>query len=105
MVVIEATNGGGLGSGTAAHARRLNDKFSDKLTGLAYYGARYFDNIAITWTQGDPLFRFVPDAAGALPRASNLYAFSLNNPLRYIDPDGQCVVCPYAPPWEEESRC
>lgn len=88
--VIEATNGGGATAGTAAHKRRLNDKYEDDLTALTYYGARYYDKASMSWTQSDPLYRLLPDLAkGGTPRRANLYQFSLNNPLRYVDPDGK----------------
>jgi RHS repeat-associated protein len=64
-------------------------KEQDQLTDLSYYGARYFDPLSLTWTQADPLFRFAPDMAWDQPRRANLYSFSLNNPLRYMDPDGE----------------
>jgi RHS repeat-associated protein len=88
--VIEATNAGGAGAGTAAHKRRLNDKYEDDLTSLAYYGARYYDKILMGWTQTDPLYSAVPDPAKLnTPRRANLFQFSLNSPLRYVDPDGR----------------
>jgi RHS repeat-associated protein len=90
--IIEATNGGGASSGTAAHRRRLNDKYIDELSDLAYYGARSYDKTLIGWTQGDPWFRFAPDVAWKMPRRASAYGFSLNNPLRYIDPDGRQAV-------------
>ncbi len=87
--VIEATNGGGASAGTAVHKRRINDKIEDDLTGLAYYGARYFDKTLIGWTQADPLYLRLPDKAQmSTPRRANIYAFTLNNALRYVDPDG-----------------
>ena len=86
--VLEATNAGGAGAGTAAHKRRFNDKYQDDLTALTYYGARYYDKTLIGWTQADPMYRFAPDAAWIEPRRGNLYCFSGNNPLRYLDPDG-----------------
>jgi len=87
--VIEATDAGsGSGAGFSVHRRRLNDKFVDAISDLGYYGARYYDKVSMNWTQGDPLYRFGPDIAGASPRRADLYQFSLNNPLRYMDPDG-----------------
>jgi RHS repeat-associated protein len=64
-------------------------KEHDQLSDLYYYGKRYFDPLSLTWTQADPLFRFAPEAAWDQPRRANLYGFSLNNPLRYQDPDGR----------------
>tara|TARA_R110002096_G_scaffold16898_12_gene58083 strand:+ start:17603 stop:24475 length:6873 start_codon:yes stop_codon:yes gene_type:complete len=73
---------------TATHLRRFNGKDADPLSRLNYYGYRYYDPLSLQWTQADPLFRRVPDLAGANPRDMNLYTFSLNNPVRYVDPDG-----------------
>jgi RHS repeat-associated protein len=86
--VIEAVDSGG-DEGLASHPRRWNDKYQDVLSSLTYYGARYYDNTSMTWTQGDPLYRFAPDAAWTSPRRGNLFSFSLNNSLRYLDPDGR----------------
>lgn len=69
--------------------RRFNDKYKDDVTKLSYYGARYYDGLLLGWTQADPAYRFLPDMAGGAPRRAVLYQFSLNNPLRYIDPDGR----------------
>jgi RHS repeat-associated protein len=76
----------------ASHRRRWNDKYVDDVGGLAYYGARYYDGIALQWTQGDPLYRWKPDFAGGDPRRANLYVFSGQNSLRYTDPDGRNFV-------------
>ncbi len=35
------------------------------------------------------MYRFVPDWDSELPRTALLYQFTLNNPLRYSDPDGR----------------
>ena len=69
--------------------RRFNGKEQSQLSDLSYYGYRYFDPFSLTWTQADPLYRFAPDLAYDQPRRMNLYSFSLNNPLRYVDPDGK----------------
>jgi RHS repeat-associated protein len=77
------------GPQTASHRRRMNDKYQDVASGLGYYGVRYYDNVAMQWTQSDPLYRFVPDRAWDAPRAGSLYMFVLQNPLSYMDPDGR----------------
>ena len=87
--VLEATDAGGEDAGIDVHKRRFNDKYQDDISGLTYYGARYYDKTLIGWTQADPLYLRVPDAAQmSTPRRANLYAFTLQNPLRYLDPDG-----------------
>lgn len=88
--LVETTNGGAAnGSGLEAHRRRFNDKYADEVSGLSYYGARYYDPISMGWTQSDPKYRFTPDAVRRTPRETNLYLMVLGNPLRYRDPDGR----------------
>lgn len=81
--VVETTS-----ANAQTRRRRFNDKYNDVLTGLNYYGRRYLDPVSGSWTQSDPLYRFSPDAAWTAPRRAHLYAFSLNNALRFVDPDG-----------------
>lgn len=88
----EIVQAAGSASGQTATRRRMNDKFVDDRTALAYYGARYHDNVMLGWTQADPLYRFLPELAQAEPRRGNLYAFSLGNPMSYLDPDGRDAV-------------
>jgi RHS repeat-associated protein len=89
--ILESTNGGGAASGASVHRRRLNDKYEDDVSGLAYYGFRFYDKTLLGWTQADPLYRFRPDATWTTPRKGNLYAFTIQNSLRYLDPDGRFV--------------
>ncbi len=87
--VAEATNAGGGSEGVPAHERRHNDKFFDTLSGLTYYGARFYDRTLLGWTSADPLYLRAPDAGQmSSPRRASVYTFSLQNPLRYVDPDG-----------------
>lgn len=96
--VIESTNGGGGRAGTAVHKRLWNDKQRDDLTDLSYYGARYYDRTLMGWTQIDPLYLRIPDLGKqSTPRRSNLAVFSLNNPIRYVDPDGLDATSGYLP--------
>ena len=85
-----------VGPDVDVHERRFNGKDYDSVSELSYYGVRYYDKLSLTWTQGDPLYRFAPDAAFDEPRRMNLYAFSLNNPMRYVDPDGSGTLATYA---------
>lgn len=77
------------GPDAAVFDRTYEDKARDKMTGLSYFGARYYDPLTLGWTQADPLYRFVPDMAYTEPRRMGLYTYSMNNPLRYVDPDGR----------------
>ena len=80
-------------SGSEANDQRrlFNGKERDPDSGLSYYGYRYYDPLSLTWTRSDPLYRYQPERALADPRRGNLYTFSLNNPVRYVDPDGRDV--------------
>lgn len=77
------------GIGADDHRRQFNGKENDVVTGLRYYGFRYYDPLILRWNQADPLYRFLPDRAQTEPQRTNLYAFSLNNPIRHYDPDGR----------------
>jgi RHS repeat-associated protein len=59
----------------------FNAKEVDPETGFHYYGARYYNSNLSVWLSVDPL-------ADDMPSWSP-YAFSFNNPLTYIDPDGR----------------
>jgi RHS repeat-associated protein len=76
------------GAKSASFDHRFNGKAHDATTGLRYYGFRYYDPLLLNWTQADPLYRTAPDAPLAEPLRASLYAFSLNNPNAYVDPDG-----------------
>src|SRR6267378_1744009 len=63
----------------------LTQKERDNETGLDYFGARYYSSTQGRFTSVDP------ENAGAVPmnpQSWNAYSYSLNNPLRFIDPDG-----------------
>jgi RHS repeat-associated protein len=68
------------------HCSFLTQKERDNESGLDYFGARYYSG---------PQGRFTGVDAGrvnkrhlANPQKWNRYAYTLNNPLKYIDPDG-----------------
>ena len=58
---------------------RYTGKERDEETGLAYHGARYYTPWLGRWTTVDP---------EALVDGVNLYAYSRDNPLRFVDPNG-----------------
>ncbi|MFC8277266.1 RHS repeat-associated core domain-containing protein [Streptomyces sp. NPDC057271] len=76
--------------GTAGdkYTREFNGKEYDAHSGLHYYGHRYYDPIALQWASADPKYRFEPDADLTQPRKANLYTYTANNPLAFVDPDG-----------------
>jgi RHS repeat-associated protein len=71
VIPVDQTNGGG------------------KATGLDYFGARYFSGAQGRFTSPDKPFA---DQHAENPQSWNLYTYTLNNPLRYVDPNGEGVV-------------
>ncbi len=88
----------------------LTQKERDNETGLDYFLARYYSSVQGRFTSPDEftggpdeLYYFVDDAAAnptfyadpSTPQSLNKYHYSLNNPLRYTDPDGHCppIIC------------
>jgi RHS repeat-associated protein len=61
-------------------------KERDAETGLDYFGARYYASIQGRFAGADPLFIEVNRLE--YPQSWNLYTYTRNNPLRFIDPDG-----------------
>ena len=58
----------------------FNAKEFDEETGLYYYGVRYYDPRLSLWISTDPLQEKYPNI--------NSYCYTNNNPVKYIDPDG-----------------
>jgi RHS repeat-associated protein len=86
-----------LTSGTLENDFRFVGKENDKETGLYYFGARYMEAMIGRFVSPDPVGA-VDSRAGKPndktlrnPQRINLYAYGLNNPYRYIDPDGNTV--------------
>lgn len=76
-------------------AYKYTGKELDKESGLMYYGARYYEPVVGRFASVDPLYveldvekdrfnRFVQN-----PQEANIYAYTLNNPVKYIDPNGK----------------
>jgi RHS repeat-associated protein len=83
------------GYGAASEVPLLfTGKERDGNTGLDYFGARYFSGAQGRFTSPDPMVhpresQFGEEGFLADPQRWNKYAYALNNPLRYIDPDGR----------------
>ena len=63
-------------------------KERDIETGLDYFIARYYSSLQGRFTSVDPL---ISSAKRALPQSWNRYAYTYNNPLRFVDPNGEKV--------------
>ena len=74
--------------GTDDNHRLFNGKWWDPESGLRYYGHRYYDDLPGRWISGDPLYRLMPERGLTDPQKQNLYAFSRNNPISWMDDDG-----------------
>ncbi|MCB0112185.1 MAG: hypothetical protein KDE53_39955, partial [Caldilineaceae bacterium] len=57
-------------------------------SGLIYANARYYEPVTGRFISVDPLFVEEPLKGTKNPQLLNLYAYALNNPNRYTDPDG-----------------
>src|SRR6267154_3745923 len=64
----------------------LTQKERDNETGLDYFGARYFASTQGRFTSVDPIG--VKLARMIDPQQLNRYSFVRNNPLKYVDADG-----------------
>lgn len=67
-------------------------------TGLHYFGARYYDAGLGRFLSVDPLYIAEPQRGLENPQLLNLYAYVLNSPLRFVDPDGADPKVPLSVP-------
>jgi RHS repeat-associated protein len=71
---------------------RCTGKERDAETGLDYFGARYFSSPQGRFTSVDPKLTGVPFPKHLIqPQSLNMYAYALNNPLKYVDPNGEDI--------------
>ena len=73
----------GSGTGDAAQRYKYNGKELERMHGLDWYdyGARWMDPVLCRFTTMDPLCEKYYDTSP--------YAYCANNPMKYIDPDGE----------------
>src|SRR3989339_239306 len=58
----------------------------DPSSGLYYYGQRYYQPEVGRFTQPDPVLKNLND-----PQALNEYGYVQNNPVKYVDPEGESI--------------
>jgi RHS repeat-associated protein len=68
----------------------LTQKERDNETGLDYFNARYYSNVQGRFAPTDPILMKQDRLRD--PQELNLYAYVRNNPLKYIDPDGEDIT-------------
>ncbi|GBD99837.1 tRNA nuclease WapA precursor [bacterium BMS3Abin07] len=77
--------------------RTFVGKERDKETGLHYFGARYYKSEIGRFLSPDPVGPVDPQTGKlnglilANPQRLNPYAYGLNNPYKYVDPDGRII--------------
>ncbi len=77
-------------TGAYENKNKYTGKEKDEDTGWYYYGARYYDAERGVFLSEDPVFLTISDAILLQdPQHLNSYAYSRNNPVSYIDPDGR----------------
>jgi RHS repeat-associated protein len=85
-------------TGTKENDRRFVGKEKDEESGLLYFGARYMESMIGRFLSPDPVGA-VDANTGKIsqstildPQRVNLYSYGLNNPYKWVDPDGKQVV-------------
>jgi RHS repeat-associated protein len=73
----------------AGQPRKFTGKERDAETGLDYFGARYYRANTGRFTTVDPVYNWNANLLD--PQRWNRYAYGRNNPLRYVDPNGEDV--------------
>ena len=73
--------------GAASDPHKFTGKELDDESGLYYFGARYYDAYLGRFVSVDEA-----DGDNTHPQGWNRYAYALNNPLRYEDPNGDTAL-------------
>ena len=71
------------------HCAFLTQKERDNETGLDYFGARYYSSALGRFSGTDPYL--IHEKKFSNPQIWNMYSYVGNNPLKYIDPNGEIL--------------
>jgi len=93
-VAIRSASNGYIGDSVR---QKFTGKERDNETGLDFFSMRYYGSIQGRFVSPDPLEPWMLDKMEQLvfysnPQKLNKYVYVLNNPLRYIDPDGLAEI-------------
>jgi RHS repeat-associated protein len=78
---------GGIAAGTSADHYLFTGKERDTESGLDYFGARHYGASLGRFIQADP--KVITGKRMIDPQQWNMYSYTRNNPLAYVDPDGR----------------
>jgi RHS repeat-associated protein len=80
-------------SNTQVTPYRFTGKELDEVTGLYYYGARYYDPRTSVWQSPDPILDEYmdgkPNGGVFNPRNLHMFSYTYNNPVNLVDPNGE----------------
>jgi RHS repeat-associated protein len=77
-------------------APQMQAKERDSESGLDYFGKRYYGSWMGRWLSPD-LVNVTEERMMNPSSTLNKYAYAANNPLKYVDPDGQDITYFYDP--------
>ena len=72
-------------------SQRFTGKERDSESGNDYFGARYYASSMGRWLSPDPI-NLTEERLVNPANTLNKYAYAANNPLKYVDPDGQDIT-------------
>jgi RHS repeat-associated protein len=75
----------------------FTQKEKDAESGLDYFEARYLNPTLGRFASVDPLMTIDMKGRGQIPQTLNAYSYSMNNPVKYIDPLGLEVTVKTTP--------
>ena len=84
-------------------AYKYTGKELDSESGLMYYEARYYEPVIGRFVSVDPMSTTVGLKGLSDPQSLNYYAYTQNNPLKYVDPDGRELTLASLPKSEQQT--